>query len=721
MNWDQHAHEYQKAGAAHLWNSAAHGGVACLWLSPGYGKSMITLHAFKALRDAGLAKNMLIMAPLRVVQTVWAQEIENWASLNGLKAARLHGPKKLEWLKRRDVDIWLINYEGVPWLADMAKAGKLKFGFDVVVADEVRRLKNQQGFRFKAARPFFKMAKYKWGLTGTPASNGLQDLFGQFLALDEGKALGARVTRFRHEYFETGWDGFTMMPRPGAQAQIEAQIKHYIFRADGMLDLPAFVHNPIKVTLDPKARKVYTTLKNEMIAQIGNTPISAANAAVLMGKLKQLANGRVYDESRNIIHVHSAKAEALIELIEELGDEQLLIAYEYRHDLDQLRELLGADLPYIGSGVNETAMNKAVDAWNKREIPFLAAHPASAGHGLNLQKGAAHHILWWGPTFDLDHYIQFNDRLRRQGNTADAVVVHTFVTENSVDEQAIVAREGKATLQDSLLSALTAQFGNDITIDRSTQETKPMTQLQFRSDANQQPPQQQFGQQPGAQQQAPQGNPFGQQPQQQQAPQGHPFGQAQQPAQQQFGQAQQPAQQGNPFGQQPAQQQQAPQGNPFGQQQAIQQDVGANPPPTANQAFASFGVAVGSPNPFGQQQPAQEQQPQQPQQNIQTGGERVDPAQGQQGNPFGQQPAVNDTGWQRPGQFIEDAQVVQQGSWTDPVSGRNQANNAGVPASIGDEVPTIPSQAPTGMVPLYMFVPTDKLDKVLSAIARAIK
>ena len=698
MNWDQHAHEYQKAGAAHLWNSAAHGGVACLWLSPGYGKSMIALHAFKALRDAGLVKNMLVIAPLRVIQTVWAQEIENWASLNGLKAARLHGPKKGEWLKRRDVDIWLINYEGVPWLADLTKAGKLKFGFDVVVADEVRRLKNAQGFRFKAARPFFKMAKYKWGLTGTPASNGLQDLFGQFLILDEGKALGARVTRFRHEYFETGWDGFTMLPRPGAQEKMEAQIKHYIFRADGMLDLPAFVHNPIKVTLDPKARKVYNTLKNEMIAEIGNTPISAANAAVLMGKLKQLANGRVYDESRNIIHVHSAKAEALLALIEELGDEQLLIAYEYRHDLDQLRELLGADLPYIGSGVNETAMNKAVDAWNKREIPFLAAHPASAGHGLNLQKGAAHHILWWGPTFDLDHYIQFNDRLRRQGNTADAVVVHTFVTENSVDEQAILAREGKATLQDSLLSALTAQFGNDITIDRSTQETKPMTQLQFKSDAQQQQPQaQQFGQQP-AQQQAPQGNPFGQQPQQQ-APQGNPFGQ-QAPQGNPFGQAQQPAQQP----QQPAQQAV----NPFGQQQAIQQDVGANPPPTANQAFAAFGVAVGSVNPFGQPQPAQEQQPQpaqQPQQNIQTGGERVDPSQGQQGNPFGQQPTANDTGWQKPRQPVEDAEVV------DSVS----------EGTVAGAVPTIPSQAPAGMVPLYTFVPADKLDKVLSAIARAVK
>jgi len=236
-----------------------------------------------------------------------------------------------------------------------------------------------------------------------------------------------------------------------------------------------------------------------------------------------------------------------------------------------------------------------------------------------------------------------------------------------------------------------------------------MTQLQFKSDANQQPQQQApqgnpFGQQQPTQQQAPQGNPFGQQPQQQ-APQGNPFGQqpAQQ-AQQQAPQAQQQAPQGNPFGQQ------APQGNSFGQQaqqpaqqpaqqQAIQQDVGANPPPTVNQAFAAFGVATGSANPFGQQQ-----------QSIQTGGERVDP--NQQTSPFGGQ------------QPVQDAQMVQEHEtqgWADPNSGRNQANNAGVSASIGDEVPTIPSQAPTGMVPIYTFVPADKLDKVLSAIGRAVK
>jgi len=669
LHWNAHAHEYQHKGAAHLWGSTAHGGVAVLWLSPGYGKSMITLHAFKALRDAGLARNMLVIAPLRVIQTVWAQEIENWASLHGLKAARLHGPKKDQWLKRRDVDIWLINYEGIPWLAGLAKARKLKFGFDVVVADEVRRFKNSQGFRFKAARPFFKMARYKWGLTGTPASNGLEDLFGQFLILDEGKALGTRVTRFRHEFFEQGYDGFTLVPRPGAKERIEDLVKPYVFRADGLLDLPEFIHDARKVTLAPAARKAYATLKTAMIADIKDTRITAANAAVLMGKLKQLANGRIYDADHNVIHVHSAKAEALLELVEELGDEQLLIAYEYRHDLDQLRELLGADLPYIGSGVGEAAMNKAVDDWNKRRIPFLAAHPASAGHGLNLQKGGAHHILWWGPTFDLDHYIQFNDRLRRQGNTADAVVVHTFVTENSVDEQAIKAREGKETLQDSLLAALTAQFGADINIDTKTKETTSMnTPLQFRSDAQQQPQG---------------GNPFGGQQAPQQPQGGNPFGGQQAPQQPQGG---------NPFGGQ--------QGvNPVEQQQAIQRDVGAPPPRTANQAFAAFGVATGSSTPLGGQP------------NITaTPEDRRPPAQQGQPNPFAQgvqqpaQQAPHDTGWEKPQQPVEDAQVVQEGG-----------------SGAAGQAPVIPTEAPAGMVPIYTFVPADKLDKVLSAIGRAVK
>ena len=486
LDFQTDAHPYQVSGSRHLWNSTATGGAAVLWLDPGYGKTMIVLHTFKALYDAGMVKSMLIIAPLRVVQTVWAQEIENWASLKGLVAARLHGPKKEKWLKRRDVNIWLVNYEGIPWLSGLAKKGMLTIQFDVIVFDEVRRMKNATGKRFKSIRPLAAMATYRWGLTGTPASNGLMDLFGQFMILDGGAALGNRITRFRQEFFEKHYDGFTWLPRPGAQEAIEARIEPYIFRADGFLDLPEFVHDPRVIPLDAKARKEYTTLKQNLVTQLGEgTVLTAANAAVLVGKLKQMANGRVYDEDRKVIQIHSAKADALRELVEELGSEQLLIAYEFNHDLTQIREILGDDIPYLGAGVNETTALSNVDRWNSGEIQIMAAHPASAGHGLNLQKGNAHHILWWGPTFDLDHYIQFNDRLRRQGNKAESVVIHTFVTERSVDEIAVSAREEKATLQDALLTALTVEFGDSITLDTTNQENEPMADLQFKSDAAQ--------------------------------------------------------------------------------------------------------------------------------------------------------------------------------------------------------------------------------------------
>ena len=636
LDWSADAHDYQKRAAAHLASRNA----ATLWLSPGYGKTAAALHAFKALLDAGKARHMLVVAPLRVVQMVWAQEIDTWSSLKGLVAARLHGAKKEVTLKRRDVNVWVINYEGLPWLADKAKRGKLPFMPDVIAFDEIRRMKNAQGLRFKATRPLAAAAPYRWGLTGTPASNGLMDLFGQFLILDGGAALGTGITRFRTSYFEQHYDGFTWLPRPGAKAAIEERIADYVFRAEGKLDLPDFVLDPRTVVLDPKSRKIYTRMKHDLVAEIGGTPISAANAVVLVGKLKQMANGRVYDADRSVIQIHTAKKDALIELLDELGDEQLLIAYEYNHDLTQIREVLGNDVPYLGAGVNERTAQETVKQWNARKIQVLPAHPASAGHGLNLQKGGAHHILWWGPTFDLDHYIQFNDRLRRQGNTADAVIVHTFVAEDTVDEAAAKAREGKDTLQSALLSALTAEFGETIKVKHSQEDSM---QLQFKSD-------QELVQ--------------AQQPAQQ--PQANPFAQAQQP-------------QANPFDQQPT-------ANPFAQRQAIQQAVSAPPPMTAQSAFAAFGVTAAAPapeaNPFAQPQ-------------------------GAPVAPENHQPPVQPVGWANPApeRDLADAPAVATGGGS------------------GGDKPTIdvPSDAPSGTIPFYTFIPAGKLSAVLAAIGRAVK
>ena len=593
LDFDTHAHEYQRNGAAHLYNSTATGGVAVLWLDPGYGKTMIVLHAFKALYEAGIVKNMMIVAPLRVAQTVWGQEIDEWASLNGLVACRLHGTKKEKQLARRDVNIWIVNYEGIPWAIKMAKQGKMQ-PCDVVVYDEIRRMKNAQGKRFKAARPLTSMAKFKWGLTGTPASNGLLDLFGQFLILDDGLALGKYITKYRSQYFEQGYDGFSWLPRPGAQEMIEDRIKPYIYRADGYLDLPEFVDDIRKIVLPPAAMKKYREMKQNLITEMESDQITAANAAVLVGKLKQMSNGRVYDENRKIITLHAEKQEALKDLIDELGDEQLLIAYEFNHDLTQLREVLGDDLPYLGAGINEKTAQDYVDRWNSGDIRVMAAHPASAGHGLNLQKGNAHHILWWGPTIDLDHYIQFNRRLLRQGNKSSHVVVHTFVTAQTVDETVIIARTEKDGIQSGLLSALTAEFGDAIITpeETKTNEDNSMTNLAFKSDANQQPSANPFAPQ-GGEAPAPSANPFAQA--QPAAPASNPFAQA-------SGQAPAPS---NPF---------APQGN--GQQAAAIQDAVAAPPipqPDPQSAPPNpFAQQAQAPAPAAQVEEAQVVQPAQP-------------------------------------------------------------------------------------------------------------
>lgn len=689
LDWSTHAHDYQARGAAHLWNSGSTLGASALWLSPGYGKTTITLHAFKALRDAGRARSMLIIAPLRVVQTVWGQEIENWSSLKGLVAARLHGPKKEQVLKRRDVNVWLINYEGLPWLAKMVKDGKVDQAFDVVVFDEVRRMKDAQGKRFKAVRPIAAMAKFRWGLTGTPASNGLLDLFGQFLILDNGAALGNRITHYRSEFFEQGWDGFSWVPRPGAAEQIESRIERYVFRADGMLDLPDFVTDNRVVVLDTASRKHYDAMKKEMVAELGeDTTITAANAAVLAGKLKQMANGRVYDEQRNVIKIHSAKQDALRELLEELGDEQLLIAYEYNHDLAQIREVLGDDVPYLGAGVNESTAMEYVDMWNRGDIKQMAVHPASAGHGLNLQKSGAHHILWWGPTFDLDWYIQLNDRLRRQGNTADAVVLHTFITERSVDETAIRAREEKATVQDALLEALTVEFGDRIMVGEANQNTQETpvntTTLQFKSDAAQAAP-------------APAANPFAQggAP----APAANPFAAA----------ASQSAPAANPFAASGQAQAQAPQtaqpsspANPFATAPAA---TTAEPPPP-NPAV----------NPFANAQPVQETQMQpaavvEQQQAIRQDVQAAPPATAEQtapANPFAANKGV-----------IEDAQVVEHTS-----AGPVERAEAAVEQFVQKEIVAPVAhgvKVSEGLMPLYLHIPLDKAEKVLAAIGRALK
>lgn len=676
LNWDQDAHEYQKLGAAHLWNSWERGGAAALWLDPGYGKTAIVLHAFKAMLDAGVARRMLIVAPLRVIQTVWGQEIDEWSSLHGLRSARLHGPKKEKWLAQVDTHIWMINYEGIPWLTKLAKEGKIE-PFGVVVFDEVRRMKNAMGKRFKQMRPLAAMAKYRWGLTGTPVANGLMDLFGQFLILDQGAALGTRITKYRLNFFEKGYDGFSYLPRPGAKEAIEEKIGGYIFRADGMLDVPDFIYDERRIPLDPAARKTYTMMKNDLLAEVEGEVLTASNAAVLYGKLKQLANGRIYGADRVVKIVHAAKQDALKEFLEELGDEQLLIAYEFNHDLTQLREVLGDDLPYLGAGVTEKTAMSHVENWNNGNIRIMAAHPASAGHGLNLQKGGAHHILWFCPTADLDHYIQFNDRLRRQGNTAAAVVVHTFITEKSVDEIALLSRVDKDTFQVSVLSALTAVFGETITIDTEKTQEIPMTDLTFKSDA-----------------------------------------------------AQQPAAAANPFAGGAAPAAAAPvAANPFVAGAAPAAPVAAQPAAPVQQAAPVAPAAPVAANPFAAAAPAAPAAA--PAAPVQTPAQQTMAIQQDVAAQPVAAPANPFAGTAGPAPVVEDAVIVPaaetvpaQAAATAPATETTPAatDSGWVKPAAQPAVPQVQTAEGNVLyVPINIMVPADKLDKVLSAIGRAVK
>lgn len=445
-------HDYQRRAVEFLTqqNSAA------LFLDPGLGKTSITLAAFAALKDANIADKMLVIAPLRVVQTVWAQEAAKWSQLRHLRFSVLHGSKKAERLSD-DADVWLINPEGVPWLSERFFGRSLPF--DTVVIDELTRFKNASAVRHKALRPRLKNVARRWGLTGTPAPNGYMDLFGQFLILDDGAALGRYITHFRDQYFQPDFNGFDYTLQPGGAARIEARIKPYVLRmsAEDYLELPPLIDDVRQVELDAASRKTYTKMKKDTLAELPEGVVTAANAAAVYSKLKQMANGAVYvGDQRDVAKLHDAKLDALSELVDELAGQPLLIAYEFNHDLTRLKERFGADLPYIGAGVSPTRAQEIVEAWNRGELLLLAAHPASAGHGLNLQGGGAAHVCWFSPPWDLELYEQFIQRVYRQGTTAQRIVNHILAVRDTIDDLVLVALRDKSTTQDRLLTSLTS-------------------------------------------------------------------------------------------------------------------------------------------------------------------------------------------------------------------------------------------------------------------------
>lgn len=456
QSWDAAVRPYQERADDFLCSHGAAG----LFLRPGMGKTGVVLRAFLRLQEANIASQMLVIAPKRVCELVWAQEAQKWTEFRNLRFSQLAGldaDKRKKALKA-DADIYLINPESVPWLCDQY-FGKQRLPFDTITIDELTRFKNSAALRSKKLQKFADKTSRMWGLTGTPAPNGYMDLFGQMKMLDGGAALGRYITQYRDRYFILGRDGFSFDLRPESAALIEEAIAPYIMyeRAEDHIDLPTLVDNKIMLDLAPAQRKLYREMKKDMIVQLDGQTVTAANAAAAYAKLSQMANGAVYTSAPNYVELHSVKLDAVEELLEELQGQPVIIAYEFNHDLERLQKRFPW-LRHIGGGVSSKDAAEIEGAWNRNELPALALHPASAAHGLNLQIGSACNICWFSQTWDAELYDQLINRIRRSGSAATHVFNHKLIVKDTIDGEKSDAVDGKETTQKRLLDALKSEL-----------------------------------------------------------------------------------------------------------------------------------------------------------------------------------------------------------------------------------------------------------------------
>lgn len=447
MNYQPH--EYQQYATDFILTHP----IAAVLLEMGLGKSVITLTAIQDLcLDSFLVHRVLVIAPLRVARDTWPTEIQKWDHLQELSYSVAVGTaQERRAALQKPAFIHIINRENVQWLIE--ESG-IRWDYDMVVVDELSSFKSHQAKRFKSLLKMRSLVNRFVGLTGTPSSNGLMDLWAEFRLLDMGKRLGRFITHYRDTFFtpdrRNGMQVFSYKPKPGAEAEIYRRIGDITIsmRSTDYLQMPECVLNTVPVTLSEDEHKKYQAMAKELVLKLQGVEVDASNAAALSGKLCQLANGAIYTEDKRTLYFHDRKLDALEDLIEGANGKPVLVAYWFQHDLARIKKRFK---------VRELKSSKDIADWNAGKIPVAVIHPASAGHGLNLQAGGST-LVWFGLTWSLELYQQTNARLWRQGQRADTVVIHHIITRGTIDESIMKALTLKDKSQAALIRAVKAQL-----------------------------------------------------------------------------------------------------------------------------------------------------------------------------------------------------------------------------------------------------------------------
>jgi SNF2 family DNA or RNA helicase len=414
---------------------------AALWLMMGSGKTSTTLHIMADWLDNQEVDRVLIVSTLRVVKHVWTGEEAKWGVLGGYRWSSVLGDAKTrQEAAKRSAEIYLVNIDNLDWL--VKEYGLKGWKWDAVVLDESTLFKSSSSKRFKALKSVLPKVKKMVQLTGTPSPNGIEDLYTQAYLLDDGARLGRTKKAFTDTYFNKGYMQWDITPKPGAMKDITDRLKDVVMTLEpsDYQQMEPYTHNHIKIDLGANL-KVYKRFEREMLLDMGNTEITAVNAAVLVNKLAQYANGMMYDDDKQVQLIHQAKLDALEEIAQNLGN--MIVVYRYKHDLVAIRSRMA---------VTEARDPGAIDAWNAGKIKVLAVHPRSAGHGLNLQQGG-HDMVWYGPTWSLEEHQQTIARIYRQGQ-ANRVIINTLVAADTVDELICAALGAKDNEQKTLINLI---------------------------------------------------------------------------------------------------------------------------------------------------------------------------------------------------------------------------------------------------------------------------